>query len=173
MAHWGFDSESVPHYTTGLVCTCKTACIELRRVLTQDHVLPFWSDPAKDFEKSFARSIQSDAEISMEADPGTFDRQKLVDYASLGVNRFSIGVQAFQEVGNLIVHLQVLSSLDIGSACLTHTLLHFRPCFQLNCSILEAYLTRNVAMLLSRLTSHSYVTAPTIHCSQLCGISIL
>ena len=43
-------------------------------------------------------SIAPDAEISMEADPGTFDAQKLREYMQLGVNRFSMGVQAFDEV---------------------------------------------------------------------------
>ena len=40
--------------------------------------------------------IAGDAEISMEIDPGTFDRQQLQDYLTAGVNRFSLGVQAFQ-----------------------------------------------------------------------------
>ena len=44
------------------------------------------------------RRIDKDAEVSMEADPGTFDSTRLSEYQSLGVNRFSIGVQAFQEV---------------------------------------------------------------------------
>ena len=39
--------------------------------------------------------IDSNAEISMEADPGTFDRQKLSDFVGLGVNRLSMGVQSF------------------------------------------------------------------------------
>lgn len=36
------------------------------------------------------------AEISMEIDPGTFDLEKIQGFKSLGVNRFSLGVQAFQ-----------------------------------------------------------------------------
>jgi oxygen-independent coproporphyrinogen-3 oxidase len=39
--------------------------------------------------------IDADAEVSMEADPGTFDRQKLRDFSSLGINRISMGVQSF------------------------------------------------------------------------------
>ncbi|KAL4566648.1 hypothetical protein LXL04_030768 [Taraxacum kok-saghyz] len=38
-----------------------------------------------------------DAEISMEMDPGTFDAKKLTELMELGVNRVSLGVQAFQE----------------------------------------------------------------------------
>lgn len=33
----------------------------------------------------------------MEVDPGTFDEMTLRGYAALGVNRVSVGVQAFQE----------------------------------------------------------------------------
>lgn len=40
--------------------------------------------------------IASGAEISMEIDPDTFDREKLQGYLAAGMNRFSLGVQAFQ-----------------------------------------------------------------------------
>jgi len=36
------------------------------------------------------------AEISMEIDPGTFDRAQLQGYRAAGINRVSLGVQAFQ-----------------------------------------------------------------------------
>ncbi|WOH05219.1 hypothetical protein DCAR_0624633 [Daucus carota subsp. sativus] len=39
----------------------------------------------------------ADAEISMEMDPGTFDSKKLKEFIDLGVNRVSLGVQAFQQ----------------------------------------------------------------------------
>ncbi len=41
--------------------------------------------------------IASHAEISMEIDPGTFDLPQLQGYLQAGVNRVSIGVQAFQD----------------------------------------------------------------------------
>ena len=41
--------------------------------------------------------IASDAEISMEIDPGTFDRQRILGYLDAGVNRFSLGVQSFDD----------------------------------------------------------------------------
>jgi len=44
-------------------------------------------------------SIAPGAEISLEADPGTFDLQRLQDYRALGVNRLSMGVQCFNQVG--------------------------------------------------------------------------
>jgi oxygen-independent coproporphyrinogen-3 oxidase len=40
--------------------------------------------------------IDPDAEISMEVDPGTFDHAQLQGYRAAGVNRISLGVQAFQ-----------------------------------------------------------------------------
>lgn len=40
--------------------------------------------------------IQSDAEIAIEMDPGTFDLPQLQSYRLVGVNRVSLGVQAFQ-----------------------------------------------------------------------------
>lgn len=40
--------------------------------------------------------ISSNAEISMEMDPGTFDLTQLQAYQTAGINRVSLGVQAFQ-----------------------------------------------------------------------------
>lgn len=39
--------------------------------------------------------IATDGEISMEIDPGTFDRDRLQGYLDAGLNRFSLGVQTF------------------------------------------------------------------------------
>ena len=44
--------------------------------------------------------VTAGAEVSMEADPGTFDAERLRQYMSLGLTRFSVGVQAFQEVSS-------------------------------------------------------------------------
>ncbi|NES19322.1 MAG: coproporphyrinogen III oxidase [Symploca sp. SIO3E6] len=41
--------------------------------------------------------IVAEAEISMEMDPGTFSREQLKGYRDAGVNRVSLGVQAFQD----------------------------------------------------------------------------
>ena len=40
--------------------------------------------------------IATDAEISMEIDPGTFNRDRLQGYLDAGLNRFSLGVQTFE-----------------------------------------------------------------------------
>ncbi|GAX75426.1 hypothetical protein CEUSTIGMA_g2870.t1 [Chlamydomonas eustigma] len=41
--------------------------------------------------------VRPDAEITLEADPGTFDIVRLQQYMKLGVNRISMGVQSFEE----------------------------------------------------------------------------
>ncbi|MEB3161457.1 MAG: radical SAM family heme chaperone HemW [Synechocystis sp.] len=41
--------------------------------------------------------IGDNAEISMEIDPGTFNADQLRGYQDLGINRFSLGIQAFQD----------------------------------------------------------------------------
>ena len=41
--------------------------------------------------------FEAGIEISMEVDPGTFDLPRLESWRSAGVNRFSLGVQAFQD----------------------------------------------------------------------------
>ena len=41
--------------------------------------------------------LATDAEISMEMDPGTFDLAHIQGYCALGVNRISLGVQAFDD----------------------------------------------------------------------------
>lgn len=41
--------------------------------------------------------ITAEAEISMEMDPGTFSLEQLKGYQAAGVNRISLGVQAFQD----------------------------------------------------------------------------
>lgn len=47
------------------------------------------------FEELFASfSIEEDAEISMEANPGTVTKEKLCDYRKAGINRLSFGLQS-------------------------------------------------------------------------------
>ena len=41
-------------------------------------------------------SIDSDCEITLEANPGTVDRENFAGYRAAGVNRISVGVQSFQ-----------------------------------------------------------------------------
>jgi coproporphyrinogen III oxidase-like Fe-S oxidoreductase len=41
--------------------------------------------------------IDNDCEVTIEMDPGTFDKDKIRQYRDLGINRMSMGVQTFNE----------------------------------------------------------------------------
>jgi oxygen-independent coproporphyrinogen-3 oxidase len=41
--------------------------------------------------------LSSHAEITLEANPGTFEAQRFADYRDLGINRLSIGIQSFND----------------------------------------------------------------------------
>lgn len=47
--------------------------------------------------------FMSDIEITLEANPGTFEQKKFTDFRAAGINRLSIGIQSFQDQ-----HLQLL-----------------------------------------------------------------
>ncbi|BDB23502.1 coproporphyrinogen III oxidase [Cupriavidus sp. TA19] len=54
--------------------------------------------------------LDADAEITMEANPGTFEADKFASYRASGINRLSIGIQSFNDR-----HLQALGRIH-GSA---------------------------------------------------------
>ncbi|MFA5035434.1 MAG: radical SAM family heme chaperone HemW, partial [Candidatus Margulisiibacteriota bacterium] len=72
----------------------------------------------KHYEKIF-KSIESrtlsveHGEITIEANPGTADRNKLKELRSLGINRLSIGIQSFHDH-----HLQTLGRIHSSSQAL-------------------------------------------------------
>ena len=51
-------------------------------------------------------SLEPDAEITLEANPGTFEAEKFRDFRATGVNRLSIGIQSFNEA-----HLKALGRI--------------------------------------------------------------
>ncbi|MBE9168143.1 coproporphyrinogen III oxidase [Pleurocapsales cyanobacterium LEGE 06147] len=57
--------------------------------------LPLLERILKTIENHFG--IAPEAEISMEMDPGTFNREQLQGYVGVGINRVSLGIQAFQD----------------------------------------------------------------------------
>lgn len=57
--------------------------------------------------------FQSDIEITLEANPGTFEQNKFADFHSAGINRLSIGVQSFDDS-----HLNRLGRIHDGSQAL-------------------------------------------------------
>ena len=54
------------------------------------------------------------AEITMEANPGTFERERFAGFAAAGVNRLSLGVQSFQPE-----HLQALGRIHDDKQAMT------------------------------------------------------
>ncbi|MGK7931302.1 MAG: radical SAM family heme chaperone HemW [Microcystaceae cyanobacterium] len=85
--------------------------------------------PVKQLEKILkaindAFGIEKNAEISMEIDPATFNLEQLKGYYQLGVNRFSLGAQAFQDdllnvcgrwhkVKDIFIAVDLLNQLNI------------------------------------------------------------
>ena len=70
--------------------------------------------------------LATDVEISMEIDPGTFDRDRLLGYLDAGVNRFSLGVQTFDEellkvcgrshtLADVMQAVTIIKDLEIGN----------------------------------------------------------
>lgn len=62
--------------------------------------------------------IVSDAEISLEIDPGTFDLPQIQGYKDAGITRFSLGVQAFQDellqvCGRSHTTADILAAIDL------------------------------------------------------------
>lgn len=54
-------------------------------------------------------AIDPQAEITLEANPGTAERQRFADYRAAGINRLSIGIQSFDDE-----HLQQLGRIHDG-----------------------------------------------------------
>jgi oxygen-independent coproporphyrinogen-3 oxidase len=66
--------------------------------------------------------ITSDAEITMEANPGTLSREKLIGYRNSGVNRLSLGIQSFhdsmlQSLGRVHTAAQALEAFHAARSC--------------------------------------------------------
>jgi coproporphyrinogen III oxidase-like Fe-S oxidoreductase len=54
--------------------------------------------------------LEADAEITVEANPGTVESGRFADYAALGINRVSVGVQSFKPQ-----HLQAIGRIHDGA----------------------------------------------------------
>lgn len=62
-------------------------------------------------------NLLPNAEITLEANPGTFEQSRFADYASAGINRLSIGVQSFADeqlaaLGRIHNHKEALAAID-------------------------------------------------------------
>jgi len=66
-------------------------------------------------------TISDDAEITMEANPGTVEQQRFLGYRQLGINRISIGIQSFQDnqlkkLGRIHNAAEALKAIDTAKA---------------------------------------------------------
>ncbi len=60
-----------------------------------------------------AVALTADCEITMEANPGTFESAKFAEFRALGINRLSIGIQSFSEQ-----HLRILGRVHSSAEAL-------------------------------------------------------
>ncbi len=65
--------------------------------------------------------LSPQAEITLEANPGTFEAQKFADYKSVGINRLSIGIQSFNDahlkaLGRVHDSAEARRAIEIGLA---------------------------------------------------------
>jgi len=64
--------------------------------------------------------LEPGCEVSLEANPGTFEAAKFDDFRAAGINRLSIGVQSFndellQRLGRVHDRLQALAAIEVAS----------------------------------------------------------
>ena len=97
--------------------------------------------------------LTADAEITLEANPGTVTRDKLVGYRSAGVNRLSLGVQSFHDpllarLGRIHTAGEAVAAFavarDAGFANIGIDLIHSLP--GENLALWQADLSRAVAL---------------------------
>lgn len=82
------------------------------------------SDDIGHFMKFISQQVlfTDDAEITIEANPGTFDRQKALAWKEAGINRVSVGVQTFdngllKRLGRIHTREEALSQIQMLSEC--------------------------------------------------------
>ncbi|MCY4325755.1 MAG: radical SAM family heme chaperone HemW, partial [Betaproteobacteria bacterium] len=78
-------------------------------------------------------SLQPDAEITMEVNPGTESGARLDDYVKAGVNRFSIGVQSLSDQ-----HLRLLGRIHDAAAATTTVTAACATGARVNCDLMVA-----------------------------------
>ncbi len=66
--------------------------------------------------------LSADVEITLEANPGTFERERFQAFRAAGVNRLSVGVQSFndthlQTLGRVHSSHQAMAALEEAAAC--------------------------------------------------------
>lgn len=107
----GLDADLEDRYVAALLADLESALPQvwgrrLRTVFLGGGTPSLLSAPGLDRLLSGIRArmpLAADAEVTLEANPGTFEAQKFADFRAAGVNRLSIGIQSFNPL-----HLQAL-----------------------------------------------------------------
>lgn len=91
----------------------------------------------------------ADMEITLEANPGTFEQQKFAAYRELGINRLSVGIQSFNDK-----HLRTLGRVHTGlEARRAIDMVHQAGFNNFNLDLMYALPEQSVAMSLSDLVT--------------------
>ncbi len=102
-------------------------------------------------------ALAPNAEVTLEANPGTFEQAKFKEYRSLGINRLSIGIQSFnpdmlKALGRVHSAVEALKAVDIA---------HNAGFEQINLDIMfalpeqtEAQLRADISLAIKQSTTH-------------------
>lgn len=128
--------------------------------------------PAEKIAESLARlkdalPFADDAEITLEANPGTLDMQKLSIYRSAGVNRLSIGVQSFdgrvlESIGRIHTPQEAEAAVwmarEAGFSNISIDLMYALP--DQDMKIWSETLDRAVTLPISHISAYSLIVEP-------------
>ncbi|UOF94049.1 MAG: oxygen-independent coproporphyrinogen III oxidase-like protein [Bordetella sp.] len=81
----------------------------------------------------------SDIEITMEANPGTVESERFEDYAKSGINRFSLGIQSFNDK-----HLKKIGRLHNSDQCYSAIEIAQKSVDKINIDIMFALPEQNI-----------------------------
>jgi putative oxygen-independent coproporphyrinogen III oxidase len=101
--------------------------------------------------------IAPDAEVTMEANPGTFEAEKFAAYRKAGVNRLSIGVQSFNNE-----HLKALGRIHDASQALAATALVAQVYATWNIDLMYGLPSQTIEQALADLNQAIKCNAPHI-----------
>jgi oxygen-independent coproporphyrinogen-3 oxidase len=123
------DSELERQYVDALIADLEAALPQIwgrpvHTVFFGGGTPSLLSAPAVDDLLSAMRArlpLAPDAEITLEANPGTFEAQKFADFRAAGINRLSIGIQSFnpthlKALGRIHDDAQARGAIDIARA---------------------------------------------------------
>lgn len=107
-------------------------------------------------------NLYDNAEVTLEANPATFSKQKLQDFKSAGINRLSLGIQSFQNknlkfLGRIYDSVQALKSAEIVAEIFENFSFDF----------MYGYETQNISDLESDLRTAVNFECHHISCYQL------